>query len=91
MSTNQDEAIARSQRIVDLRARMLANIQKGLPSHEGIDQEELRQVLSDLRSSRATAGARGGTAKAAKAAATPAKAPSASLAGALSSLGLDLD
>jgi hypothetical protein len=69
---------------------MLENLQNGKPSHEGITTEELQQVITDLRSSRAVAGARGGNAKAASA---KAKSPSTggSLDEKLKSLGLDLD
>jgi hypothetical protein len=91
MSTT-DESIQQSQRIVDMRQRMLNNIAAGKPSHEGINPEELRDVISALRSVRATAGSRGGTAKAAatrvKQTDTEAQ---ASLNGKLASLGLDLD
>jgi hypothetical protein len=92
MSTNADEAIQQSQRIVDMRQRMLNNIAAGKPSHEGIDPEELRTVISALRAVRATAGQRGGTAKAAavrvKQTDTEAQ---ASLNSKLAGLGLDLD
>lgn len=74
MSTTDTE-ILRAQRIVDLRQRMLDNISRGAPSHEGITPEELRDVINDIRSSRQVSGARGGTAsgksKAAAAAITP--------------------
>jgi hypothetical protein len=86
MSTTED-AIRQSQRIVDLRQRMLQNVKEGRPSHEGITPEELRDAIAGLRSNRAAGGARGGTAKAANSSA----AATATLNSKLSSLGLDLD
>jgi hypothetical protein len=90
MSTNQDEAILRSQKIVDLRQRMLHNLSLGKPSQEGIPPDELREAVAALRSVRATAGARGGTAKATNAKQTDGAAL-ASLNEKLKASGLDLD
>lgn len=91
--------IEQSQKVADLRLRMLNNISAGKPAHEGITEEELRDSLSWLRQNRATAGAKGGTAKAkarAKASEEPGAGPAspeavASLNSKLAALGLDLD
>jgi hypothetical protein len=93
MST-PEEQIAQSQRIVDLRQRMLANVANGKPSSEGITPDELREAINGLRANRMVAGARGGNAKAQKAtkADTPASAETVkALDGKLAALGLDLD
>jgi len=44
-----------AQKITDLRARMLDNVQKGLDSTNGISQEELSQALAFVRSNRSAA------------------------------------
>lgn len=65
-----------AQKITDLRSRMISNLAKGLPSHEGIDKEELRLAISYVRGARSTAATK--AAKPAKAGKAPA-APSANL------------
>lgn len=94
MSTTE-ETIIQAQRIVDLRQRMLKNIAAGLPAQEGITEEELRDAVNGIRSSRQVSGARGGTASGkakSKADNSPAD-PTASknLHDKLASLGLKLD
>jgi hypothetical protein len=90
--------IEQSQAIADLRQRMLNNIAAGKPAHSDISEEELRNSLGWLRQNRATAGSKGGTAKATKGKSSkePGDGPvsdeaKASLASKLANLGLDLD
>ena len=44
--------IEQSQKLTDLRARMLDNIQQGLPSYTGLTQNEIKEGLEALRSNR---------------------------------------
>lgn len=41
-----------SQKISDLRQRMLENIKEGKPSHHGITEDELRESLGFIRQNR---------------------------------------
>lgn len=66
------------QLATNIQSRMLANIQRGRPSHEGITREELHTALSALRSGRATAAA-AATAGRKKAAAAKAAKPAVEL------------
>lgn len=52
-------SIEQSQKITDLRQRMLTNAQMGKPEHDGITPEEYKQVLEMIRSNRANAVAAG--------------------------------
>jgi hypothetical protein len=61
--------IEQAQKVLDLRAKMLANIQIGKPAHEGLTQEEYRECLDAVRADRARATA-AGVEKAKKKAAT---------------------
>jgi hypothetical protein len=90
MSTTEEQ-IAQSQRLVDLRQRMVKNVAEGKPSHEGIPPEEIRAAVEGLRSRRAVAGARGGNKKAANASAKSDPLAASSLNDRLKSLGMDLD
>jgi len=92
MTIPSADAIAQTQRIVDLRQRMLQNISAGKPSHEGITQEELAEAINGLRASRQVAGSRGGTASGkSKAAASSSSSAAKSLNDKLAAMGLDLD
>lgn len=44
-----------SQKLTDLRQRMLLNVQEGKPAHHGITAEEIAEGLSFLRQNRAPA------------------------------------
>ena len=44
-----------SQKLTDLRQRMLANVSAGKAAHDGITQEEISEGLSFLRQNRAPA------------------------------------
>lgn len=70
MSISPEDA----QRLTDLRERMYNNVQKGLPSHAGMTEEDISTGLSLLRSTRSAAAAAGAT----KAKATKAKGKAAS-------------
>jgi hypothetical protein len=52
-------SIEDAQKVIDLRARMLENIQNGKSAEEGITQEELRLALDAVRSNRSAAAAAG--------------------------------
>ncbi len=55
------------QHLTNLQQRMLDNKAKGLPSHEGISEDEIKRALATLRSGAKTAAASaGGKAKAKK-------------------------
>ena len=58
--------INQSQKILDLRRKILDNERAGLPSHSGISEEELHEGLAILRSNRVVAAQRGGATTAAK-------------------------
>lgn len=45
-------SLEQSQKITDLRQKMLRNVREGKPSHEGITEEELAEGLSFLRQNR---------------------------------------
>lgn len=47
-----------AQFIVDLRQRIQANRDAGRPEYEGIEREDLQQVINILRSNRAVAGSK---------------------------------
>lgn len=53
MSLSPEQA----QHASNIQSRMLANMQAGKPTHEGIDPEDIRLALASLRSGRATAAA----------------------------------
>ncbi len=55
-----------AQKLTDLRQKVLANVQAGKPSYEGIDPKELESALSLLRQPRAAGAAEGGKKTAAK-------------------------
>lgn len=48
-----------SQKITDLRRRMYTNVQEGRESHFGLTENEVREALDAVRSSRAQAMAAG--------------------------------
>ena len=83
-----------SQKLVDLRVRILENEQRGLPPHEGIPKEELAAAIALIRG-KAAAGASVGGAKTAAARKQKAQAKtsdaSQSLADKLKAMGLDLN
>jgi hypothetical protein len=86
-------SIEQSQKISDLRQRMLRNVQEGKPAQEGLTEDDLRQALEWIRSNRASVGAKGGNTKAAKSE-KPSKDPSQavlSLEAKLAKLGVNLD
>jgi len=41
-----------AQKLTNLQQRMLANIAKNLPSHEGLTKEEIKEALDFVRSGR---------------------------------------
>jgi len=87
MDTNA--ALENSQRITDLRIRMLQNVQSGKAVDEGIDEATLKTMLDAVRSKRSEAWERGtkkkaGGPKTAKASGTAPPAASGAPAGPLS-------
>ncbi len=57
MDTN--ELLMNSQRLTDMRVRMLQNVQAGKPVDDGIDETQIRVMLDGVRAKRAEAWERG--------------------------------